>query len=134
VALSPSKKNKKWILKAVDRLTQKTIAWVIGKRNVHTCKQLYEKLKHLKDAVFYTDYWEAFISVLPSKRHVIGKAHTVEIERNNSNTRHRLARMTRKTKVVSHSEKMIDLSMRLFAFFEYEENRNLWIRKFRPIF
>ena len=35
-----SKKNKKWILKAVDRLTQKTIAWVIGKRNVQIVEEL----------------------------------------------------------------------------------------------
>ena len=73
-------------------------------------------------------------AVLPHNRHVVGKAHTVAIERNNSNTRHRLARMTRRTKVVSHSEQMIDLSMRLFAFFELPENRQSWIQQFLSIF
>ncbi len=134
MAFLRSKKNKTWILKAVDRWTQRTIAWVIGRRNIRTCKRLYEKLKHVKNATFYTDHWDAFAAVLPSKRHIIGKEHTGAIERNNSNTRHRLARMTRRTKVVSHAEKMIDLSMRLFAFFESEENRQLWIRQFLSIF
>ena len=122
------------MLKAIHRRSQKTIAWVIGKRDAATCKQLYAKLKHLKNAIFYTDDWEAFSVVLPNDRHVIGKAHTVAIERNNSNTRHRLARMTRKTKVVSHSEEMIDLSMRMFAFFESKGNRQSWIRQFLSIF
>ena len=134
MAFPPSKKNKRWILKAVNRVTQKTLAWVVGKRDVATCKSLYEKLKHLTQATFYTDDWDAFSAVLPEERHVIGKLHTVAIERNNSNTRHRLARMTRRTKVVSHSEEMIDLSMRLFAFFEPEENRYSWIRHIQSIF
>ena len=84
--------------------------------------------------MFYTDDWDAFSAVLPHNRHIIGKTYTVAIERNNSNTRHRLARMTRRTKVVSHSEQMIDLSMRLFAFFELPENRQAWIQQFLSIF
>ncbi len=134
MAFLASKKNKRWILKAVNRLSQKTLAWVIGNRDIATCKRLYDKLKHLTDTTFYTDDWDAFSVVLPEGRPVIGKAHTVAIERNNSNTRHRLARMTRRTKVVSHSEVMVDLSMRLFAFFEPEERRHSWIRQFQSIF
>jgi insertion element IS1 protein InsB len=118
----------------VDRGTRHTIAWVIGGRDIATVKRLYAKLKHLKKVVFYTDDWDAFAAVLPKKQHVIGKEHTVTIERNNSNTRHRLARMTRKTKVVSHAEIMIDLSMRLFAFFEPKEHRTPWIKQFLSIF
>ena len=118
----------------MNRVTQKTLAWVVGKRDIATCKSLYEKLSHLTQATFYTDDWDAFSAVLPEERHVIGKLHTVAIERNNSNTRHRLARMTRRTKVVSHSDEMIDLSMRLFAFFEPAENRQSWIRHVRSIF
>jgi len=38
---------------------------------------------------------------------------TQEIERDNSNTRHHFARMTRKTKVVSKSEDMIHASLKL---------------------
>ena len=83
-----NQKNKCWIQKAVDRRTGRTIAWVTGGRDAQTIRKLYQKLKHLKHAVFYTDDWEAFATILPKKRHVIGKTHTVSIERDNSNTRH----------------------------------------------
>jgi IS1 family transposase len=52
--------------------------------------------------------------VLPKKRHVIGKSHTVAIEQNNSNTRHHLGRFTRRTKVVSKKVKMVDLTLKLW--------------------
>jgi len=35
------------------------------------------------------------------ERHVIGKAYTITLEHDNSNTRHHLGRMSRSTKVVS---------------------------------
>jgi IS1 family transposase len=75
---------------------------------------LYKKLEHLKDCIFYTDDWDAFAKVLPKDRHVIGKTGTVAIERDNSNTRHNLGRFTRRTKVVSKSETMVDLTIRLW--------------------
>ena len=109
------KKNKLWLIKAVDRAAHQTIAWVIGSRNIKTFKRLYEKLKHLKDCIFYTDNWDAFSAVLPAERHVIGKAHTYIIEGNNSNTRHHLGRFTRRTKIVSKSENMVDLTIKLWV-------------------
>ena len=117
----------------MDRATRHTIAWVVGGRDIATTKRLYEKIQHLKNCHFYTDDWDAFAAVLPEDRHTIGKEHTVTIERSNSNTRHRLARMTRKTKVVSRSESMIDLSMRLFAYFEPKEHRIPWIQQLESI-
>jgi len=68
----------------------------------------------LKNCVFYTDDWDAFSKVLPKKRHIIGKSHTVTIEQNNSNTRHHLGRFTRRTKVVSKSTKMVHVSLKLW--------------------
>ena len=78
-------------------------------------------MKYLKDAIFYTDNWDAFAKVLPKDRHVKGKAGTVAIERDNSNTRHNLGRFTRKTKVVSKSEEMVDLTLRLWYSMRKEE-------------
>ena len=97
----------------MDCFTNKTIAWVVGNRDAKTFKKLYEKLKHLKKAIFYTDDWKVYAEILPKERHVIGKGYTVGIERNNSNVRHHLGRMTRRTKVVSKSKEMIDLTMKL---------------------
>ncbi|MFM2343643.1 MAG: hypothetical protein RLZZ210_251, partial [Pseudomonadota bacterium] len=42
-------------------------------------------------------------------------AHTISIEQDNSNTRHNIGRFTRKTKIVSRSEQMVELSMKLWV-------------------
>jgi insertion element IS1 protein InsB len=98
------------MITAVDRRTGRTIAWVLGRRDAATVQRLYDKVKHVTDGIFYTDNWDAFAQVLPKEQHIIGKAHTQAIERDNSNTRHHLARMTRRTKVVSKSTDMIPAS------------------------
>jgi insertion element IS1 protein InsB len=108
------KKNKVWVIKAIDRRTRRTVAWVLGRRDTATFRRLYDKVKHLKNCTFYTDDWEAFAKVLPSERHIIGKAHTIDIEHDNSNTRHHLGRFTRRTKVVSKKEFMVDLTLRIW--------------------
>ena len=115
MAFPPKKTQKLWIIKAVDRGAGRTIAWVTGRRDAATFRKLYGKVKHLKNCMFYTDDWDAFAKVLPADRHVIGKAHTVAIERDNSNTRHHLGRMTRRTKVVSKKEAMVNASMKLWC-------------------
>jgi IS1 family transposase len=71
-------------------------------------------VKHLTNCIFYTDNWDAFIKVLPPERHIVGKEHTVAIERDNSNTRHHLGRFTRRTKVVSQKESMVHLTLKLW--------------------
>ena len=90
------------------------MAWVLGNRDTATFKRLYRKVTHLKNCIFYTDQWEVFKKVLPPERHVIGKAHTHCIERDNSNTRHHLARFTRRTKVVSKSSQAVEVTLRLW--------------------
>ena len=64
--------------------------------------------------MFYTDNWDAFADVLPAERHIIGKEHTINVERENSNTRHHLGRFTRRTKVVSQKEFMVELTLRIW--------------------
>ncbi|WP_158706887.1 IS1 family transposase [Candidatus Phycorickettsia trachydisci] len=99
----------------MDRDRRRTIGWVIGNRDVKTFRRLYDQVKHLKTCIFYTDDWSAFKQVLPPKRHVVGKEHTLTIERDNSNTRHHLGRMTRKTKVVSKSLEMVDITLKMWC-------------------
>ena len=86
-------------------------------RSAKTFKRLYDKVKHLKSCTFYTDSWDAFSKVLPKDRHVIGKQHTVSIERDNSNIRNDLARFTRHTKIVSRSETMVNNTLKLWQAF-----------------
>jgi insertion element IS1 protein InsB len=134
VAFHQLKKKKKWIFKAIDRRTRRTIAYVIGNRDIATFKRLYDKVKHLKKCKFYTDCWEGFVSVLPKKRHIAGKKYTVSIEQNNSDTRHYLGRMTRRTKIVSKSEKMIDLAMKLWIVIVEFQNYEALSEVFLSIF
>ena len=68
----------------------------------------------MTNCIFYTDDWDAFAKVLPKNRHKIGKKHTTTIESDNSNTRHDMGRFTRKTKVVSQCEEMVNLTLRLW--------------------
>ena len=109
------KKNKLWLIKAIDRYTGRPIAWVLGGRDTAAFRRLYDKIKHCRYCMFFTDNWDAFAKVLPSERHIIGKDYTVSIEQDNSNTRHHLARFTRRTMVVSKSDTMVDLSIRLWV-------------------
>lgn len=71
----------------MDRGAGRTVAWIIGSCDTATFRRLYGKVKRLTRCIFHTDDWGAFAAVLPVERHVIGKGHTVAIERNNSNTR-----------------------------------------------
>ncbi|WP_461833243.1 IS1 family transposase [Desulfothermus sp.] len=51
---------------------------------------------------------------MDQQRHVIGKSETLTIERDNSNTRHHLGQMTRRTKVVSKKVETVYPSMKLW--------------------
>ncbi|MDR2606024.1 MAG: hypothetical protein LBC38_01930, partial [Oscillospiraceae bacterium] len=55
----------------------------------------------------------------PAERHIIGKAFTHAIERDNSNTRHHLGRFTRRTKVVSKKEFMVDFVNQTLALLNH---------------
>src|SRR5215469_8384891 len=110
---SSGQKKQKLGIKAVYRSTGRTVAFEVGGRDAATFG-LYDKLRHLTDCVFYTDHWNAFAKHLPPERQVVGKAGTITIEHDNSNTRHHLARMTRRTKVVSKKPRMVYDSIKLW--------------------
>ena len=63
-----------------------------------------------------TDNWEAYKKVISKNQLIIGKKGTIGIEQNNSNIRHYLKQFNRKTKVISHSKEMIDISLKLCAY------------------
>jgi insertion element IS1 protein InsB len=101
--------------KNLDRRPGRPMAWVLGGRDVTTFQRLYDKVKHFTKCLFSTDAWDTCAQVLPTERHMIGKAHTHAIERDHSKMRHHLARMTRRTKVVSKSAAMIHASLKLWC-------------------
>jgi len=65
--------------------------------------------------------------VLNAEWLVQSKSETVHIERDNSNTRHWFARFRRKSKVVSKSIEMVDLTMGLFARFHVNGTMDMLI-------
>ncbi|WP_439637939.1 IS1 family transposase, partial [Spirulina sp.] len=76
-------------------------------------------------AKVYTDYWEAYVDVIPSKRHVaVGKESglTSYIERLNNTLRQRVARLVRKT--LSFSKK-VENHIGAIWLFIHEYNRGI---------
>jgi insertion element IS1 protein InsB len=115
VAVCPSKKKQLWIITAVEHCTGRTLAGVLGGREAATFQRLSDKVKHLADCIVYTDHWDTCAQGFPTARQILGKAYTHAIERDTSHTRPHRARMTRKTKVVSKSEAMLDASLKLWC-------------------
>ena len=71
---------------------------------------MYEKLKDFVNH-YYADDWEVYRQVIPAEKLTQGKKHTIGIEQNNSNVRHYLGRMTRRTKVVTKSIEMLNIAL-----------------------
>jgi len=74
----------------------------IGTRAKATARKLWASLPgvYRQCAITYTDFWEAYAAVLPSKRHrAVGKesGQTNHIERFNNTLRQRCSRLVRKT-------------------------------------
>ncbi|WP_282560900.1 IS1 family transposase [Trichothermofontia sichuanensis] len=122
------KKNRIWIWKAYDRDHGQLIDWELGNRDCETVERLLERLAQWQVTVYCTDGWQGFESLLdehPDAYHVATKTETKAIERNNSDHRHWFARFKRKSKVVSKSLEMVDLTMALFAKFRVNGNIEL---------
>lgn len=74
----------------------------IGARTKALARRLWEKLPavYRQCAVCFTDFWDAYAHVLPTKRHrAVGKdsGETNHIERFNNTLRQRCSRLVRKT-------------------------------------
>lgn len=96
------KSNKAWIWLALDAETREVVGAYVGNRSAQSARRLWESLPgvYRQCAVCYTDYWEAYEAVLPSKRHrAVGKesGRTNHIERFNNTVRQRVSRLVRKT-------------------------------------
>jgi IS1 family transposase/transposase-like protein len=104
-----NKGNKQWVWLAMDRETREIIGVYIGDRSEEGARQLWNSLPpvYRQCAVCYTDFWEAYACIFPSKRHQrVGKDSglTNHIERFNNTLRQRISRLVRKT--LSFSKKL----------------------------
>jgi IS1 family transposase/transposase-like protein len=99
------KEKKVWMLYAYAVQEDEIIAFTMGKRSAGTVQNLFVKLKALDIDFFLTDEWEAFQTVLPKAKHLIGKQYTKAIEGVNTFFRTRVRRLVRCT--VCFSKKLI---------------------------
>ena len=103
------KGNKQWVWLAIDADTREIIGCYIGDRSRKSAIALWQSIPavYRQCAKVYTDYWEAYVNVIPSKRHeAVGKDSglTSYIERLNNTLRQRISRLVRKT--LSFSKKL----------------------------
>jgi insertion element IS1 protein InsB len=88
----------------------------------------------MEGKTFLTDDWEGFHRLIPQEQLFTGKHLTFPIEQDNSNIRHYLARFRRRTKVVSKSGTMVDLSLRLHHHLHQPQNYAAVLAIFLSIF
>lgn len=101
--------DKQWVWIAKDRDSGYVVGLYIGSRGLKGAQGLWDSLPrdYQELAYFYTDFWQAYQSVLPENRHhAVGKesGKTNHIERFNCTLRQRLSRLVRKT--LSFSKKL----------------------------
>ena len=110
--------SKRWIWVALCRATRQVVAYFIGDRSRHSCQKLWERIPAAyRRGHCCTDFWEAYVSVIPAEQHTAaGKESglTARVERWNNTLRQRLARFVRKSLSFSKSETMHEICLRLF--------------------
>ncbi|NJN49670.1 MAG: IS1 family transposase [Alkalinema sp. RL_2_19] len=103
------KGNKQWVWLALDANTREVVGCHIGNRSRESARALWQSLPgvYRQCAMVYTDFWEAYETVIPARRHrAVGKESglTSYIERFNNTLRQRVSRLVRKT--LSFSKKL----------------------------
>jgi len=104
-----NKKNKQWVWLAIDSITGQIVGVFIGDRSQKGAQGLWDSLplNYRQSAVCYTDFWEAYKTVISAHRHhPVGKetGRTNKIENFNCLLRQRISRLVRKT--LSFSKKI----------------------------
>jgi insertion element IS1 protein InsB len=103
------KGNKQWVWLTMDGASREIIGCHVGDRSAQSAQALWQSLprQYRQYARIYTDYWEAYASVLPSKRHFAvdkDSGLTSYIERLNNTLRQRISRLVRRS--LSFSKKL----------------------------
>ncbi len=104
-----SKEKEYYIWLAIDRETREIVGCFVGDRTRKAARQLWASLPDIYQqcAVAYTDFWQAYKTVIPSERHrAVGKETglTNHVERLNNTFRQRVARLVRAS--LSFSKKL----------------------------
>ena len=119
-----NKRTQTWVWLALDRDTREIVGVAIGARDRKTARVLWASLPgvYRQCAICYSDFWEAYRTVLPSKRHrAVGKdsGQTNHVERVNNTLRQRIGRLVRKTLAFS---KKLDNHIGAIWYFIHQYN------------
>jgi Transposase and inactivated derivatives, IS1 family len=131
-----NKGNKQWVWLAMDAKTREVIGCHIGDRSLKSALALWDSLPSVyrQCAKIYSDHWEAYAAVLPTKRHQpVGKESglTSYIERLNNTLRQRISRLVRKT--LSFSKKLENHQGAIWNFIhDYNHQIRLAMLKTQP--
>lgn len=117
----------RYIWLAIDRDTREIVGCYIGDRTRNSAHQLWASIPtvYRQCAVAYTDFWDSYKKVIPSKRHrPVGKetGQTNHIERLNNTFRQRISRLVRKS--LSFSKKL-DNHIGAIWYFIHDYNAHL---------
>jgi insertion element IS1 protein InsB len=93
--------NKRWIWIALCHAARQGVAYALGDRSAATCRKLWGRIPAAYRAAHcYTDFWEAYRSVVPAEQHTAAGKETgltAHVERWNNTLRQRLGRFVRKS-------------------------------------
>ncbi|MDR0248758.1 MAG: hypothetical protein LBI44_03745 [Oscillospiraceae bacterium] len=86
-----------------------------GDRSAETFQKIYNRQKKWNVSVFFADGWQAYAELIPTRLLIQTKSETRLIEGKSAPQRHWFARFRRRTRVVSRSLLMINLSVMPYA-------------------
>jgi len=108
------KQNQRWLWHAIDHLTGKVLAYILGDHSDNMFLKLRQLLEPFGITKFYTDGWGAYQRGLIPEQYQVGKVNTQKIERKHLTLRTRIKRLARKTICFSKSEVMHDIVIGLY--------------------
>ena len=108
------KEHQRWLWSAIGAATGCVLAFAFGRRTKETLEKLLSKLDVFNIRTYYTDDLEAYSSLLPQEKHVVGKKHMQKIENRFLSTRTRVKRLARKTICFSKFESLHDIVIGLY--------------------
>ena len=117
-----NKWNKVWLWLALDIETAEIMGAFCGDRDKSGAYGLWQSFppEYRQCAVIYTDFWDAYTEILPTKRHkAVDKTSgkTNRIERLNGTLRQRISRLVRKT--LLFSKKFVNHLGAIWNFIHY---------------
>src|SRR5436190_8636651 len=108
-----------WLWTALCRRTRQIVAFVLGDRSAHSCRQLWNAIPcAYRRCRSYSDFWQAYEAVFPQRtHHLVGKetGQTAHQERWYCPLRQRISRFVRKTLSFSKSDTNHELVTRWFV-------------------